>query len=73
MRNADRGEYRKAAGAFRKDLIYAGLLTLRKADILFKLISAGFAGPAVPNTTIRDMFGPFRCDHIRTALRALIH
>jgi hypothetical protein len=69
----DRGEYRQAAAVASDHLIRAGSFTLRKADILLKLMAAGLAEPDVPNTTIRDMPGPFRCDYIRTALRALIH
>jgi hypothetical protein len=41
----------------------------RQVDRIFNLTSAGFAEPHVPNTMIRHMLGPFRCDHISTTER----
>ena len=36
----------------------------RQVERIFKLTSAAFAEPHVPNTMIRHMLGRFRCDHI---------
>ena len=48
---ADRGEYREAAGVVEQGLVGIGELT-RQVNRILKLISAGLAGPHVPNTTI---------------------
>ena len=50
------------------------LAKLRRGHIdrIFKAVSAGRAGPHVSNAISGEMFRPFRCDDIATALHALI-
>ena len=43
-----------------------------KADRILKLISAGRAGPDVPNAMLGKVRRPFRCNHIRTTVRTRI-
>jgi len=38
---------------------------------MFKLVSAGLAGPNVPNTALGPMLRPFWCNDSRTTLRTL--
>jgi hypothetical protein len=45
----------------------------RQVDQIFKLMSAGFAGPHVTNAVIRQMLSPCRGDHISTTLRTFFH
>src|SRR5262249_60094125 len=49
----------------------AAKLRRRKVDRILKPISAGFTGPEVPNTTLRHVLRPFRCDHVGTTLGTL--
>jgi len=39
------------------------------AERILKLMPANLAGPYVPNTTIRQVRRPFRCNHIRTTVQ----
>ena len=43
-----------------------------EANRILKLISAGRAGPHVPNAMLGEVRRPFRCDDIRTTVRTRI-
>jgi hypothetical protein len=58
---------------FAQGLLGARQLSRRQVNRIFIPISAGLAGPDVSGAMIGEMLGPLRRDHIRTALRTLVH